>query len=199
MSVAPGVDPELSSVFRQYGEPIRRYVESLVRNAAEAEEIAQETFLRAHRKLHSLEDPDKLSPWLYRIATNLSYDSLRRSGRRPPTDSLSDEQPDVEPVEPGPRLDRLIEQREMSSCVREYIEKLPDSYRAVILLHDLEGLSNPEIAELLGISLATAKIRLHRARKKLRDALGEGCRFSRDERDVLVCERAGSSSDSGTS
>lgn len=199
MTVTADLQPELSEVFRQYSGPIRRYVQSLVRNAAEAEEIAQETFLRAHRKLHSLEDPDRLSPWLYRIATNLSYDSLRRSGRRPPTDSLSEEQPDSEPVEPGPRLDGLIEQREMSSCVREYIEELPDSYRAVILLHDLEGLSNPEIAELLGISLATAKIRLHRARKRLREALGEGCSFSRDERDVLVCERKGSSCDPHTS
>ena len=82
----------------------------------------------------------------------------------------------------------------MGSCVRQYIEDLPDSYRAVILLHDLEGLTNPEIADLLGISLATAKIRLHRARNRLREALGDGCSFSRDDRDVLVCERRPSDS-----
>lgn len=192
------LEAELSEAFRQYNGPIRGYVRSLVRSAEEAEEITQETFLRAHRKLHSLEDSDKLSPWLYRIATNLSYDALRRSGRRPPADSL-EEAPAAEPAERGPRLDQVIEQREMSSCVREYIEELPDTYRAVILLHDLEGLSNPEIARLLGISLATAKIRLHRARKRLREALGEGCSFSRDERDVLVCERKGSSCDPHTS
>lgn len=194
MAVSTGVELELSSVFRQYGDPVRRYVSSLVRDSAEAEEITQETFLRVHRKLHSLKDPARLSPWLYRIATNLSYDALRRAGRRPALDSLSEVQPlAAEPAERGPRLDQLIEQRRMSWCIQEYIENLPDAYRAVILLHDLEGLTNPEIADLLGISLATAKIPLHRARKRLREALSEGCSFSRDERDVFVCERKGPS------
>lgn len=182
-------DLELSSVFRRYRGPIQRYARSLVRDPAEAEEITQETFLRAHRKLASLEDPSRLSPWLYRIATNLAYDRLRRSARQPPLDSLSEPEAAAEPAAPEPRLDRVMERREMSSCVREYIDRLPDSYRAVILLHDLQGLTNPEIARLLGISLATAKIRLHRARGRLREALGEGCSFSRDERDVFVCER----------
>ncbi len=190
MPVASELEVELAEAYRQRSEPIRRYVTSLVRDAAEAEEITQETFLRAHRKLSDLEDPARLSPWLYRIATNLSYDRLRSAGRRPRVDSLDDEEAvEAEPVDDSPRLDLLIEQREMSSCVRDYIEGLPDSYRAVILLHDLEGLTNPEIARLLGISLATAKIRLHRARERLRQALGQGCAFSRDERDVLVCER----------
>ena len=65
---------------------------------------------------------------------------------------------------------------------------LPDDYRAVMLLHDVEGLTNPEIAEMLDITLATAKIRLHRARVKLRDALNDACSFSTDERGVVVCE-----------
>jgi RNA polymerase sigma-70 factor (ECF subfamily) len=81
----------------------------------------------------------------------------------------------------------------MSSCVQDYLETLPDDYRAVILLHDLEGLTNPEIATMLGCSLATAKIRLHRARKKLKEALDNACRFIRDERGVFVCERKPSS------
>ena len=198
LTTVPAVD--LSEVFRQYREPIRGYVRSLVRNPEEAEEITQETFLRAHRKLSGLQDPARISPWLYRIATNISYDRLRRSARQPYVDSLSE--PKVaasEPVDREPRLDLLIDQGEMSSCVREYIEALPDTYRAAILLHDVEGLSNPEIARLLGVSLATAKIRVHRARKKLREALGRGCDFSRDERGVFVCERRGQAGDRGAS
>ena len=81
-----------------------------------------------------------------------------------------------------------MEQSEMSACVQKYMAGLPDSYRAVILLHDAEGLTNPEIAEMLGISLATVKIRIHRAREKLRVALGQACSFSADERGVVVCE-----------
>ncbi len=200
MPATIGPQLELSEIFRRYSGPIRRYVRSLVRDSEEAEEITQETFVRAHRRLSSLEDPAKLSPWLYRIATNLSYDRLRSSARRPPTDSLSEEESvGGEPTDHAPSLDQLIEQREMSSCVWEYLEGLPDSYRAVILLHDLQGLSNPEIAQLLEISLATAKIRLHRARNRLREALGQGCSFSRDERDVFVCERKPPDSDSRSS
>jgi RNA polymerase sigma-70 factor, ECF subfamily len=65
---------------------------------------------------------------------------------------------------------------------------LPDDYRVAILLHDAHGLSNPEIAELLGCSLATAKIRVHRARARLRETLSNACSFEIDERGVLVCD-----------
>jgi RNA polymerase sigma-70 factor (ECF subfamily) len=85
-------------------------------------------------------------------------------------------------------LDALLEQGEMSACVQRYIEELPDSQRAVILLHDLEGMTNPEIAEMLGCSVGAVKIRLHRARAKLKSALQSACAFSTDQRGVFVCE-----------
>jgi RNA polymerase sigma-70 factor (ECF subfamily) len=81
-----------------------------------------------------------------------------------------------------------MEQDEMTACVQRYLMDLPDTYRAVMLLHDIEGLTNPEFAKILGISLATTKIRLHRAREKLRRALQEACFFSIDECGVVVCE-----------
>ncbi len=83
----------------------------------------------------------------------------------------------------------------MSACVQDYLAELSDSYRAVILLHDAEGLTNPEIAEMLGVSVATVKIRLHRARAKLRAALARACSFSTDERGVLVCDPKSPESD----
>ena len=76
----------------------------------------------------------------------------------------------------------------MSGCVQQYIANLPDSYRAVILLNDLHGLSGPEIADTLDVPLATVKIRLHRARRRLQSSLEAACAFSHDERNVLVCE-----------
>jgi RNA polymerase sigma-70 factor (ECF subfamily) len=72
--------------------------------------------------------------------------------------------------------------------VQRYLEGLSDSYRAVNWLHDLDSLTGPQIAEILGVSLATVKIRLHRARVRLRAQLEAGCAFGHDERDVLVCE-----------
>lgn len=184
----------LASAFEQYRNPILRYVRSIVRDAAEADDITQETFLRAHRSLATLQDPAKLSPWLYRIATNLCTDRFRQSSSRPRPQSLADvtaaaETGEAEPADDtAPRLDQLVEQQEMSACVQEYLDSLSDSYRAVILLHDMQGLSNPEIAEMLGCSLATVKIRLHRARARLRAKLAKGCDFSQDERGVLVCD-----------
>jgi RNA polymerase sigma-70 factor (ECF subfamily) len=81
-----------------------------------------------------------------------------------------------------------MEQQEMSACVQRYLTDLPDSYRAVILLHDEAGMTNPEIAEMLGVSIATVNIRVHRAREKLRATLRKACSFSADDRGVLVCE-----------
>jgi len=187
--------PDLSESLATHREAIVRYIRGIVRNDAEAEDLTQETLLRAYNKLSTLEDPTRLVPWLYRIATNAAYDRFRQASYRHRPLSLEEDSGaagetaklEVMPDD-SPRLDKLMEQREMSSCVQEYIEDLSDSYRAVILLHDVQGLTNPEIAEMLGVSLATVKIRLHRARTRLRAALGEGCSFSQDERDVQVCE-----------
>ncbi len=88
-----------------------------------------------------------------------------------------------------PSLQQTIERDEMSGCVQRYLNHLSDSYRAVILLHDMHELTASEIAQLLSESLATVKIRLHRARQKLSIALKAGCEFSHDERDVLRASR----------
>jgi len=192
MTVLP---TDLSESLTTHREAIVRYVRGIVRNDAEAEDLTQETLLRAYNKLSTLEDPAKLVPWLYRIATNVTHDRFRQAAYRHRPLSLEEDKGvegetaslRIVPDE-SLRLDKLMEQKEMSSCVKEYMEDLSDSYRAVILLHDVQGLTNPEIAEMLGVSLATVKIRLHRARTKLRVALGEGCSFSNDERGVKVCE-----------
>ena len=189
------VSPDLSESLTEHREAIVRYIRGIVRDEAEAEDLTQETLLRAYNKLSTLEDPTRLVPWLYRIATNVTHDRFRQAAyRHRPLSLEEDSGAEGETArlkivpDDSPRLDKLMEQREMSSCVKDYIEDLSDSYRAVILLHDVQGLTNPEIAEMLGVSLATVKIRLHRARSRLRVALGEGCSFSHDERGVQVCE-----------
>jgi RNA polymerase sigma-70 factor (ECF subfamily) len=184
---------DLSEEFAGHRDAIYRYIVRIVRDPAVAEDLTQDSLLRAHDRLKTLESPSRLVPWLYRIATNLTYDRFRQASYRNQPQSLeaadgSDRGLAEIVEESGPRLDKLMEQSEMSACVQKYMAGLPDSYRAVILLHDAEGLTNPEIAEMLGISLATVKIRIHRAREKLRVALGQACSFSADERGVVVCE-----------
>lgn len=177
-----------SVLFKGDYQRIFRYIMSMVRDTAEAEDLTQETFLRAYQRRDSLRDEGAQTAWLYRIATHVCLDRLRQYARRSPKESETDlDEIDV-PETDTPSLQQTLERDEMSECVQGYVNRLSDSYRAVILLHDMHELTATEIAQLLGESLATIKIRLHRARRKLTLALGAGCDFSHDERDVLVCE-----------
>ncbi len=179
------------AVAERYRASIYRYILRLVRNASLADDLTQETFLRVHQHLGELKDAAALEAWLYRIATNVSYDRLRRrEPAGPALPVLNTEEGGSAPiVEDGAlRPDQLLEQKEMGDCVMRFLTELPDGHRQVLLLHDLQGYTDPEIAQMLGLSLENVKIRLHRARTKLRTALAEGCRFSRDERGVFICE-----------
>jgi RNA polymerase sigma-70 factor (ECF subfamily) len=189
-SVAPlRLVADESAVLAEAYPRVLRYARRLVRDPAEAEDLTQETFLRAHRARGALRDRQALLAWLYRTATRLRVDRLRQRARRPVEPEAVLEAAD--PPDTAPPLQQLVEQDEMSACVRGYVADLPDDYRAALLLHELEELTGAEIAELLGVSLPTVKIRLHRARAKLRAALEAGCAFSHDERDVLVCASRG--------
>ncbi len=171
---------------------VQRHILAMVRDEAEAEELTQDTYARALARIGQLRDPQAALAWLYRIATTVTLDRLRQ--RRPQTVALDEAVVTGEGAaraadgEREPSLLEALEQSEMSECVQGYLAALPDDYRIAILLHDAHGLSNPEIAELLGCSLATAKIRVHRARARLRETLANACSFEIDERGVLVCD-----------
>jgi len=188
-SVVEGVDS--SAIAARYRTPIYRYILRLVRDPDRADDLTQETFLRVHQRLDALKDIGALDVWLYRIATNLCYDHFReREHRRPMLPALSgdDELTAAAENETALRPDQLLQQSEMSDCVLHFLAELPPSQREVLILHDLQGFSGPEIADRLRISLDNVKIRLHRARTRLRAALTSGCDFDHDERDVFVCE-----------
>lgn len=180
-----------AELFAAHHMRIRRHILSIVHDPDEADDLTQDVFLQVHRRLGSLRDSDAVTSWLYRIATNVCYDRFRQWSRQPRPHTLDPTEPaGARPVAGGedePALGRVIEQAEMSGCVRSYLEQLPDDYRTPILLHDLEGVTN---AEMLGISVDLVKIRLHRARRKLETALAAHCDFSRDEQGVFVCEPA---------
>ena len=184
-----------AEMHEQYRERILHYLHRLTRHPSLAEDLTQEAFFRASRALESFRGEAKLSTWLYRIATNLYLDHRRKESARPAEarefPRLPDELPDAASLSlSGPKLpDRLFEDSEMGSCVREFVDRLPPDHKAVIILHDLEGLKNREIAGVLDCSLDAVKIRIHRARQSLRTLLTEDCEFYYDERDVLRCDR----------
>ncbi len=195
MSSAPssggGVPTESSAVAERYRAAIYRYVSRLVRSPSLADDLTQETFLRVHQHLDELKDPGALEAWLYRVATNVCYDHFRSRDHHRPGLPLPEQGDEWDPpaAEAGAlRPDQLLEQSEMSDCVLRFLIELPEAHRRVMILHDLQGHTNPEIAQMLGVSLQNVKIRLHRARAHLRAELSWGCDFSRDERGVFVCE-----------
>ncbi len=175
-------------MFKGDYDRILRYVANILHDHAEAEDLTQETFLRAYRRRDSLRDQAAQTAWLYRIATHVCLDRLRQFARRAPMEADTDLD-EIDVVDPdAPSLQQATERDEMSTCVQGYLNDLSDSYRAVILLHDMHDLPSSEIAQLLDESVDNVKIRLHRARRQLRAALEAGCAFGYDERNVLTCE-----------
>lgn len=174
-------------LFETYHDPIYRYVLGLVKNPAEAEDLTQDTFLRAYRYGDSLREPEAVRGWLYRIATHACLDRLRQ--RKPLVSLDSDEGGDrvQPPVSQWPSPLEVSERKETSACIQRCLDYLPDKYRAVILLHEAHSLIASEIADLLGVTVATVKIRLHRARRQLQKVMERGCAVSNDRRGVPTC------------
>jgi RNA polymerase sigma-70 factor, ECF subfamily len=172
---------EFDEIYAAFQPKILRYLAGLV-GEHEAEDLTQEVFVKVNRALRDFRGESKLSTWLYRVATNTALDKLRSpSFRQSESPDLIDT--DETPIddrntwtgEKTPPVEQQIYREEMNECIREYIGRLPESYRTVLVLSEMEELSNNEIAEILGASLETVKIRLHRARTKLRQELESHC------------------------
>ena len=186
-----------SSVYDEFYNKILHYVKRLV-GEFEAEEVAQTAFEKINRNLSSFRGDSKLSTWIYRVATNTALDRLKSQSFKyssaGPLAPLPINLPEAEKPfsSASPALespDKKLVRNEMSECVREFVDRLPPDYRTIIVLKDFAGLTNKEIAEVLEISTDSAKIRLHRARKRLKESLAAGCDFYIDERSVLACDR----------
>jgi RNA polymerase sigma-70 factor (ECF subfamily) len=137
-------------------------------NRAEAEEIAQETFLRAHRALGEFRGEARLGTWLYGIASRLCLNRLASGPRRHErTDDLALAQAPAADTDAAGALER----GELEAALHEAVAALPEDRRIVVVLRDLEGLSYDEIAEVLGLPLNTVRTRLHRARLDLKAKL----------------------------
>jgi RNA polymerase sigma-70 factor (ECF subfamily) len=173
-----------------------RYLTRLA-GEGEAEDLCQEVFTKINKALAGLRAEASLASWVYRIATNTFYDRVRsRSYRQSQAETLtsteefdafSEQTPGVEGVPAS--IENQVIRSEMIDCVRSYIDQLPEDYRIVLLLSEEEGFKVREIAEILQLSLDNAKVRLHRARAKLKESLKENCDFYLDERSEIACDR----------
>ena len=152
----------------------------ILRNDEEAKDAVQEAFVSAFRAIQSFEGTARLATWLHRIAVNASLMRLRARKRRP-EESIDDLLPrfrddghaQTDPRDWSPSALQLVETRETREFVRACIDRLPETYRMVLLLRDIEELDTAETAEILGVNDGVVKVRLHRARHALRTLLAE--------------------------
>ncbi|MGB9080708.1 MAG: sigma-70 family RNA polymerase sigma factor [Desulfuromonadaceae bacterium] len=182
---------DFSAVYREYQPKIQRYLTHLS-GESEASDLTQTVFLKVSRSLDGFRGESSLSTWIYRIATNTALDHAASSSvRQKDCEQLFENDGSVDDF-PDSRLqgtDREYIRREMNACIRGVVDQLPENYRTVLLLGEFEELSNTEIAAILDISLDAVKIRLHRARTALRNAMESRCSFYHDERSELMCDR----------
>jgi RNA polymerase sigma-70 factor (ECF subfamily) len=183
-------DPQKSDALvvldEQLRESLFRYLQRYVGDPATAEDLLQETLIRATRGLDGYAARATIKTWIYSIATRVAADYLRHPDRRLRIVGIADTE---EPYDTEQLPDERLIVDEMNVCVREVIDSLPEDYRSALVLHEFEGMTAAQVAEVSECSLATAKIRIHRGRNRLREALRRSCDFYRDGKNSLRCDR----------
>jgi RNA polymerase sigma-70 factor (ECF subfamily) len=165
----------------QYTKQLYSAAMRMTRNPADAEDLVQETFLKAYRAFNTFEEGTNLKAWLYRILTNTYINKYRKEARRPSEVDLgtvedfylyrrvgSEESAEVARTTEDRVLDGLVE-----ADIKKAVEDLPENFRLPVLLADLEGFSYKEIADILDIPIGTVMSRLHRGRKAMQKSLWE--------------------------
>ena len=188
-------DLDITQIYKEFHPKILRYLERLTGEKEEARDLAQEVFLKVDQGLSKFEGRASLSTWIYRIATNLSHDrfrsaSFQKGKKQTLTDEFIEENKEDTNVWTGERevsAEQQLEGKEMSGCINRYIYDLNESYQQVLVLSEYEGLKNKEIASILGITIDTVKIRIHRGRTQLKKRMEKGCDVTPDPDTGLNC------------
>jgi len=197
VSVAPGTrvdaDADLVEALRReapdaaerlverFGDRVYRLAMRITGLNEDAEEAAQDALWTAARKIHMFKGESAFGSWIYRITANAAYQKLRTRRQKSSEIALEDVLPSLdgdglhfEPMDDWTnRVDEKALQGELRQVLTEAIDALPPDYRTALVLHDVEGVSNPDIAEALGISLPAVKSRVHRSRLFVRQRLSE--------------------------
>lgn len=166
-----------NEIVLRYKGKVYNFIHRMVPNTLDAEDLTQETFVRAYMSIHSFQSRASLNTWLFRIATNLCIDHSRKNKKvYGMTSSLSQESEEDEETQrdiPDAALDpqRLLLNKELGGQLDKALRDLPEKLRTVVLLYDIEGLAYEEISGIIGCPLGTVKSRLFNARNALRQKL----------------------------
>lgn len=173
------------SLVRRYQNRIYSAAYRILGSGEEAEEVVQETYIKVHQNLEKFHRQSSFGAWIFRIAHNICVDSLRGKQRRkgfqlvsfdPQSagqEKFTDHSTHVvaQVADEGPLPEQNLDLIEQSAMIESSLQELPDAQRTVVILHDLEGFSYQEIAEIVGASIGTVRSRLHYGRLKLRQLL----------------------------
>ncbi len=180
---ARGGDPAaFEELMLRYEDKVYRLAMGMMKNREDALDAVQDAFLSVFRKLDTFKGESAFSTWLYRIALNSVYMRLRSRSRHDKTQPLEDLEQVLDPARirelvpqssGSARADDELLRKELGRELREAVASLPEEYRAIFTLREVEDLSNQEVADILGLSLAATKTRLHRARLFLRHRLAK--------------------------
>jgi RNA polymerase sigma-70 factor (ECF subfamily) len=178
--------PSFEKLAAELSPLLARYLQRYVGDKSAAEDLLQETLIRMASGLPEFEARASAKTWAFSIATNVAADYVRKPSQRVRIVELDEA---GEMVDDERAADERIVVHEMNACIRQVIDSLPEDYRSAMVLHDLEGLTAQQIAEICQASLPTVKIRIHRARGRLKAALQKQCYFYHDGDDVFRCDR----------
>lgn len=178
--------PAFQAIALELERPLRQYLERYVGNPSVADDLLQETLIRISKGLSSFAGRSSVKTWAFSIASRVAADYFRDPARRRKIVELGEVE---ETMDSSPAIDERLIVGQMNDCIRQVIDSLPESYRAALILHDLEGLTAKQTADIIDCSLATAKIRIHRARRRLKQVMENECNFYRDRDSVFRCDQ----------
>lgn len=176
-----GVQPlRVESIWEQLSDELRAFIRRRVPDDATADDLLQDVFLRIHERLEQLGEDERVAAWVYRIARNRIADHYRQRQRRPsaPLPELATDEPEPSDV---PLQNQLV-----GAWLAVMIEQLPETYRDAVRMVELEGLSQVEVAQRLGLSISGAKSRVQRGRAELRRILDRCCHVELDRRGNIL-------------
>ena len=179
--MAPIID-----LWQEHRSRLRGYIARRVDESDAVDDILQDVFLRAHAKLHTVKSHGSISAWLYRIAANVITDHYRS---RRPSEDLPEQL-----AAPEQERDYVAE---LATCLQPLIADLPETYRSALVLSEIEGLPQKQVAERLGLSLSGAKSRVQRGREKLRQRLTDCCEIETAGSSIIGYEPRNQKCDSG--
>lgn len=177
------IDPAARGAWQELDAKVRPFVARRVRRKEDVDDVVQEIFIRLQRGLGALRDDDRFGPWVYRVARSAIGDYRRACARHPSAPEPSAAEPEDEPASENDA------ESELASYVATFVSMLPSPYREALTLTELQGLSQKDAAEMMGVSLSGMKSRVQRGRRLLRDALDACCTIGLDARGhVVTCE-----------